>query len=217
MYRQILGSLLLVFALSGCRKNNDLSFTETQDKSHIQFSLDDSPSTEEVTDPDHNKCSDYLFGGSAGYYFGCTTGFQVSNKSAVNITFGTGHAKSAVISKYEFEKLIATGPRKFGSLGAFNSWPALNQGCVEISFTDNQDRRWSSTSIEEKQTSFGIDAVVSVTQPSSGFVIDNIKVQDPVNLRYLIEGHFQCLLYEVNGTATRRIKGQFRGIVDAIR
>jgi hypothetical protein len=214
MYRQIIGSLLIVCMLFACKKNDDLSYTELNEESHIQFSLD-STTTNEVSDPEDNRCSEYLFGGTAGYYFGCTTGFRVSSNSSVDITFGTAHVKEPAIKKDDLEKLIAVGSRDYGSLGAFSSYPALKPNCVEISFTDAQNRRWSSTSIKEQATNYGIDAIISILQPSSEFVIEHVKLQDASKLRYLVKGHFKCLLYEVNGQAKRSIKGYFRGIVDA--
>ncbi|HLA52192.1 MAG TPA: hypothetical protein VK618_02760 [Flavitalea sp.] len=216
MYKQIIGSMLLLFALSGCRKQNDLSYAVTEAETVLQFSIDGADLTQEIADPEKNVCSGFLFGGSAGYYFGRTTGFQVNANSAVDITFGTGRTPHAAVSQVEFEKLIAPGTRTYGSLGAFNSYPGLKSGCVEISFIDKHNTRWASTHIQEKQTSYGIDAAVTVKQPGGEFIIESIELQQRAPLRYLVKGHFKCLLFEVNGEKQKKIKGQFRAFVDNI-
>ena len=214
MYKQIIGSMLLLFALSGCRKQNDLSYAVTEAETVLQFSIDGTDLTPEITDPEKNICSGFLFGGSAGYYFGSTTGFQVNANSGVDITFGTGRTPDAAVSQVEFEKLIAPGTRTYGSLGAFNSYPGLKSGCVEISFTDKNNIRWASTHIQEKQTAYGIDAAVTITQPAGEFIIESIELQQRTPLRYLVKGYFNCLLFEVNGQDQKQIKGKFKAFMD---
>ncbi len=216
MYKQIIGSMLLLFALSGCRKQNDLSYSITETETVLQFSIDGADLTQEIADPDKNVCSGFLFSGSAGYYFGRTTAFLVNENSAVDITFGTGRSPHASVSNAEFEKLIAPGTRTYGSLGAFNSYPALKSGCVEISFIDKHNTRWASTQIQEKHTSYGIDAAVTVEQPDGEFVIESIEPQQRAPLRYLVKGHFKCVLFEVNGKNQKKFKGKFRAFVDNI-
>lgn len=162
---------------------------------------------------ENNYYSLYSFEGVAGLYFGCTSTFKMNEKSSLDITFGTELTTELKITDKSFEQLIREGERSFGSLGAFSSFPAIEPEKVEIAYTDKNSKRWCSTRITEKITEDGIETSIKLDQNNSSFKIDDIQKNDDDGSTYRIKGHFECYLYEVNGNAKFKIKGNFSGKV----
>lgn len=220
--------MLLGFLVQGCEK--ELSRT-VQEEDQPQVSIDvndpegngtDSTATGDSTDNledlaeiEENNHAVYTFGGVAGTYFGCISNFRGKQEVNLEITLGTSLTKNLTFSQQEFEALIHTGDRQFGSLGAFSSFPVMDSGLVEISYTDKHNRRWCSTQITEKNSDRGPEVSVKVEQKKGQFRIESIhKVEIAAETEgYRMKGYFDCTLYEVNGKGKKKIKGQFTGIV----
>jgi hypothetical protein len=120
-----------------------------------------------------------------------------------------------IFCRKEFEELIQPGERHFGSLGAFTTYPERFPDKVEISYTDKRGKRWSSTRITEKRTNDGIETSVKLDQPHGEFILEDAhKIEIAAETEgYRLKGKFECTLYEVNGKAKKKIKGNFLGIV----
>lgn len=71
----------------------------------------DGEQVNDLSTVDANDHSVYLFGGVAGFYFGCRSSFKVSDKTSIEITFGTGLSKNVEVSEEEFVSLIAPGKK----------------------------------------------------------------------------------------------------------
>jgi hypothetical protein len=212
--------LFMLFGFFGQSCKKELSHNvKKEDQAQVEIELDGDSSevVEDVSVVDNNEHSLYSFGGVAGVYFGCTSSFRVSEKTSVDITFGTGLSTHLKWTEAEFENLISPGEKSFGSLGAFSSFPQILADRVEISYTDKKSKRWCSTRITERQTDHGLDTKVEVEQPHGRFTIeDTHKVEIGSEKEgYRIKGRFECYLYEVNGHNKRKIKGKFVGIVSS--
>ncbi|MBL7696627.1 MAG: hypothetical protein JNK79_00645 [Chitinophagaceae bacterium] len=170
---------------------------------------------EGISEIEKNEHSVYTFGGVRGTYFGCTSSFKGKDDQSFAITLGTNLTPHATFSQKEFELLIHTGERQYGSLGSFSSYPVIDSGLVEISFTDKNNRQWCTTQITERNSDHGTETRVKVEQKHSMFIVESIhKVEvGPETEGYRMKGYFDCTLYEVNGKARKRIKGNFTGIV----
>lgn len=175
----------------------------------------DTTTLEGIDDVEKNEHSVYSFGGVRGTYFGCNSAFIGKEEQNFQITLGTNLTPNSIFTQAEFESLISIGERQFGSLGSFSSFPVMDSGLVEISYTDKHHRRWCSTEITEKNSDHGLETRVKVDQKRAQFVIESIhKVEiGPETEGYRIKGYFDCLLFEVNGKAKKRVKGNFSGIV----
>ena len=169
---------------------------------------------EQITETEKNEHSVYTFLGVSGLYFGCSTIF-ITDKDKLELIFGTSMTTNLNFTRQEFEELIHPGERRYGSLGAYTSFPERFADKVEISYTDKQGRRWCSTQITEKKNNDGVETTVKVDQEKGEFIIEDAhKVEiDAETEGYRLKGKFECTLYEVNGKAKRKIKGDFTGIV----
>lgn len=158
--------------------------------------------------------STYSFGGVAGVYFGSVSNFKGEGDVSFDITFGTSIVDFLNVTLADIQRLITPGTRKFGSLGAFSSFPSLDSGMVEITYTDRQSRCWCSTRITEKKTNQGVETSTGIEQAGSSFVIEEIeKTKTSEGLdAFLIRGRFQCFIYELNGDAKKKIKGKFEAM-----
>lgn len=217
--------MLLGFLGQSCKKEFSRTVKQ-EDKPQVNLELDDNDSTTvndeddqqdliDLANPDNNDHSVYSFGGVAGVYFGCTSTFKVKGKASLEIILGTSLTTNLKWTQSEFEELIKPGERTFGSLGSFSTFPEMIANRVEIAFTDKKSRRWCSTRISERRTDHGVEASIKVDQSEAIFVIDDIhKIEIAAETEgYRLKGHFDCLLYEVNGKGKKKIKGSFTGIV----
>ncbi len=205
--------LMLSAILQGCRKEHS-SGAEPPERYEVSFELDGEKINKVYQANETNAHSMYMFGGMAGNYFGVTCEFSISERAAVSITLGTLLAPSTQLSEVNLLHLLSPGDRKYGSLGAFSSYPARDSNRVEIAFTDKQSRRWCSTDMEEKRTRHGVETIVQIKQPHGRFTIDDVEtVTLPSGeTGYRVRGYFDCFLYEVNGPAKKRMKGNFIGM-----
>lgn len=169
---------------------------------------------EEISNSEINEHAIYTFMGVSGVYFGCTSSFRSKNES-FEFIFGTNKTTNLKFTREEFEQLIHTGEREFGSLGAFTSFPQRYADKVEIAYMDKDGKRWCSTRLTENNTSEGIETSVKIEQSHSRFSIESMhKVEIAAETEgYRLKGTFECMLYEVNGKAKKKIKGDFIGIV----
>jgi len=172
------------------------------------------PVNEEISGSEKNEHSVYTFLGVSGLYFGCTSTFK-SDKETLEFIFGTSKTTNQNFTQEEFEELIHTGERHYGSLGAFTSYPERFSDKVEIAYTDKHGRRWCSSRINEKKTRDGIETSVKIDQSDGEFILEDAhKVEIAAETEgYRLKGKFKCTLYEVNGKAKKKIKGDFLGIV----
>ena len=168
----------------------------------------------DISQSETNEHAVYSFMGVSGVYFGCSSTFKYE-KESLEFILGTSMTSNLTFSRAEFEELIHPGSREFGSLGAFTTYPQRNSDRVEIAYTDKNGRRWCSTRITEKKTGNGVETTVEIDQKKAEFVVDDIhKFEIAAETEgYRINGHFSCTLYEVNGKAKKKIKGDFTGIV----
>ena len=169
---------------------------------------------EQISEPEKNEHSVYTFMGVSGLYFGCSSSFKTGEET-LEITLGTSMTTNLKFTQQEFEELIHPGERQYGSLGAYTSFPERFSDKVEVSFTDKHGRRWCSTRITEKKKDDGVETSVKVDQSNGKFIIEDAhKVEIAAETEgYRLKGNFECTLYEVNGKAKRKIKGDFTGIV----
>jgi len=170
--------------------------------------------TEEISDAGENEHDVYSFMGVSGVYFGCSSTFK-TGKETLQFIFGTNLTTNLTFTQSEFEELIKPGKREFGTLGAFTSYPARLSGKVEIAYTDNKGRRWSSSRITERKNGNKTEATAKADQKHASFVIENAhKFELTADTEgYRLTGRFECTLYEVNGNAKKKIKGNFTGVV----
>ena len=173
----------------------------------------DDGSSQDISGTEENEHSIYTFMGVSGLYFGCSSTFK-TDKETLEFIFGTSKTTNLTFTREEFEQLIHVGERKFGSLGAFTSYPQRLSDKVEIAYTDKHGRRWCSTRIKEKKTGQGVETTVEIEQNGEFYLEDAHKFEIAAETEgYRLKGRFQCTLYEVNGNARRQIKGEFTGIV----
>lgn len=166
---------------------------------------------EGLSEIERNDHSVYTFGGVRGTYFGCISSFRGEKDVNLEITLGTSLTPNTMFSQKEFELLIRAGERQFGSLGSFGSFPVIDSGLVEIAFTDKHNRQWCSTQITGQNS----ETTVKVEQRRAVFMIEDVHKLEigPESEGYRIRGYFDCMMYEVNGKAKKKIKGSFSGIV----
>jgi len=202
-----------IFCLS-CKKEGGIE-TSREDSPELEITIDGADGLQAAAS--NNAHSLYSFGGVAGTYYGCTASFTMGGEQAFDITFGTSLTSGVSISDDEMLNLLAPGPRTFGSLGSFSSYPGLEAGKVEIAFTDKKGKRWCSTKMTEKLTPQGLETDIFLDQRSASFIIDEVKKINTGQLEngFRLKGHFECFLYEVNGDAKKKIKGKFKGMVGA--
>jgi len=169
---------------------------------------------EEISGSEKNEHSVYTFLGVSGLYFGCTSTFK-SDKETLEFIFGTSKTTKQNFTQEEFEELIHIGERHYGSLGAFTTYPERFSDKVEIAYTDKHGKRWCSSRITEKKTRNGIETSVKIDQLNGEFILEDAhKVEIAAETEgYRLKGKFNCTLYEVNGKAKKKIKGDFLGIV----
>jgi len=172
------------------------------------------PGNEEISGSEKNEHSVYTFLGVSGLYFGCATTFK-SDDETLEFTFGTSKTTNQNFTQEEFEELIHTGERHYGSLGAFTTYPERFSDRVEIAYTDKLGKRWCSSRITEKNTRNGIETSVMIDQSDGEFILEDAhKVEIAAETEgYRLKGKFKCTLYEVDGKAKKKIKGEFLGIV----
>src|SRR5687767_807886 len=132
-----------------------------------------SEGVEEISGTDQNEHAVYSFLGVSGLYFGCSSSFKSDNET-LQFIIGTSKTTNLKFTREEFEQLICTGERFYGSLGAFNTFPERFPNKVEIAYTDKNGRRWCSTRITEKTTNNGIETMVRIEQSRSEFIIDDV-------------------------------------------
>ena len=163
---------------------------------------------------ERNEHAVYSFLGVSGLYFGCSSSFMSDNET-LEFIIGTNKTTNLKFTLEEFQELIQPGERQFGSLGAFNTFPERFSNKVEIAFTDKKGRTWCSTRITEKKTNHGIETSIKIDQEKSEFFIDDVHKFEIAAEKegYRLKGRFECTLYEVNGNAKKKIKGDFTGIV----
>ena len=193
--------------------NNDGNNDSTSNGSGTGDGSSD-PENEEISGSEKNEHSVYTFLGVSGLYFGCTSTFK-SDKETLEFIFGTSKTTNQNFTQEEFEELLHTGERKYGSLGAFTSYPERFSDKVEIAYTDKHGRRWCSSRITEKRSGNGIETSVKIDQSDGEFILEDAhKVEIAAETEgYRLKGKFKCTLYEVNGKAKKKIKGDFLGIV----
>jgi hypothetical protein len=168
---------------------------------------------EDISGSEVNEHAVYTFMGVSGLYFGCSSSFK-TDKETLEFIFGTSKTTNLAFTQEEFEQLIHIGDRQFGSLGAFSSFPERFSGKVEIAYTDNHGRRWCTTRIKEKKTRDGVETRVEIDQDGEFYLDEAHKIEIAAETEgYRLKGHFSCTLYEVNGSAKRKLKGDFTGIV----
>jgi hypothetical protein len=169
-----------------------------------------------VSGAEENHHDMYSFGGVLGLYYGCSSVFRISGNESIEITLGTSLTDHSEVQEDDLVRLLQPGERSFGSLGSFTTFPDMRPGKVEIAFTDKDSKRWCSTRIVEQTVDGRIDASIFLEQPESKFFIDEVRDLAAENGHgYRIHGHFDCFLYEVNGSAKKKIKGNFQGVVSA--
>ena len=161
-----------------------------------------------------NEHAVYSFLGVSGLYFGCSSSFRSDNE-ILEFIIGTNKTHNLKFTREEFEELIQAGERQFGSLGAFNTFPERFSNKVEIAFTDKRGKMWCTTHITEKKTTHGLETSIKIDQQKSEFYIDDVHKFEIAAEKegYRLKGRFECTLYEVNGNAKKKIKGDFTGIV----
>ncbi len=211
--KQFFVLIILLVVLQGCRKEHS-SDAEPEDRYEVAFELDGEKVYMTYSADEANEYSMYMFGGMAGNYFGVGCEFKINERASVTITLGTMLTPSTRLTDPNLLHLVAPGERQYGSLGAFSSYPARDSNRVEIAYTDKQSRRWCSTRMKEKHTHSGIETDVQVKQPQGKFTIEEVeKVMLPAGeTGYRVSGYFDCFLYEVNGHAKKRMKGNFVGV-----
>lgn len=168
----------------------------------------------EINGSDENEHAVYSFMGVSGVYFGCISTFKTKSES-LQFILGTNLTTNLAFTQQEFEELIQPGSRDFGSLGAFTSYPERKPGKVEIAYTDKHGRRWCSTRITEKKNGHTTETSVKIEQSQATFVIEDAhKFELSADTEgYRVKGQFSCTLYEVNGDAKKKIKGNFTAVV----
>jgi hypothetical protein len=210
MKKSIILFLFCGIAAMQCKKEQ-AEVAPKNDNLQLQIDLGE----EVIDDAQKNNHSVYSFGGILGLYYGCSSVFKIDDNQSLEITIGTAITKNSEVQDADLLLAIRPGERTFGSLGAFSSYPEMYPGKAEISFTDKKSRRWCSTRITEKHINGDIEANTEAEQPDGKFFIDDVNrtVLDNGNPGYRIKGHFDCFLYEVNGKARKKIKGNFRAVV----
>lgn len=217
MNRLLIAVAIILCSLYGCKKENKVSAAaDAESTSEIVASCDDGEDLSKTYSPNEtNEFSEYSFGGVAGTYFGYRSTFVFNEKAKIDISFGTILSTNTSLTSADILSLVSPGEKLFGSLGSYTSYPKLVPNRVEIAFTDDKSHRWCSTSITEKQTSWGVETQVEVKQAGSEFTVDKVT---PVQLKdsrsgFRVKGHFDCILYEVNGKHHKKIKGSFTGVI----
>jgi hypothetical protein len=200
--------LCTLFAV-GCKKE---SASRQRAGTDIEMQVGD----DRFSGAEENHHDMYSFGGMLGLYYGCSSVFRISGNESIEITLGTSLTNHSEVQEDDFVQLLQPGERSFGSLGSFTTYPQMKPGKVEIAFTDKDSKRWCSTRIVEKEVDGRIDANIFLEQPEGKFFIDDVKELTAEDGHgYRIRGHFDCFLYEVNGQAKKKIKGNFQGVVSA--
>jgi hypothetical protein len=203
------GLTLCILFAGSCKK-------ESANRQRAGADIEVQVGDDRISGAEENHHDMYSFGGVLGLYYGCSSVFKTSGNESIEITLGTSLTKHSEVQEDDFIQLVQPGERSFGSLGSFTTFPQMKPGNVEIAFTDRDTKRWCSTRIVEKKIDGRIDASVFVEQPDSKFFIDDVKdLSAEGGHGYRIRGHFDCFLYEVNGSAKKKIKGNFQGAVSA--
>lgn len=204
-------AILLTILVPSCRKENSAGL-KPEDRTQASIEIDGETVSVAYNGDQVNKCETYSFAGNAGYYYGVSSVFEMSEKQDLQIIFGTTRTSSSHLTEEAFLTLIRRGERAFGSLGAFSSYPRLDSDKVEIAFTDKKSVKWCSTAIAEFPSEHGVETSVSVNQPDGKFVIEEMEKVDGMN-GYRVKGTFKCFVYEVNGKGKKTMNGKFVGIV----
>jgi hypothetical protein len=206
-------AVLIAVIFQACRKENSAT-TKPENRTQASIEIDGETVAASYNGNDVNNCEVYSFIGSAGYYYGVSPVFDMSSNEELRITFGTLLTDSSSLTEQDFLKLVKKGDRTFGSLGAFNSYPALDSNKVEVAFTDKNGQKWCSTEIIEQRVGNDIEATVKVHQPEGKFEVKEVeKVSMESGTGFRLKGNFKCFIYEVNGKRSKKMKGEFTGIV----
>lgn len=213
MKKALFAGLIAFLLIFSCRKESQETIPP-EDRTQVNIELDGEPAGIAYSGEDPVACTMYSFGGVLGYYYGVIAHFELGDKTPFDIAFGTLLSDTSSLTEEGFLRIIAKGPREFGSLGAFSSYPRLKPNRVEISYTDQKNVKWCSSRIVEKRTSYGIEADVVVPQQHSEFVVDEVEKvgSGPDRGSYRLKGHFDCFLYQMNGNAKKLLKGNFVGV-----
>jgi hypothetical protein len=189
--------------------------TSKEDGPQLEIEMGGADNASVISTVESNEHDVYSFGGVRGTYYGCKSIFRTGGPSAIEIRLGTGLTANTILSDSDFVQLIQPGPREYGSLGSFTSFPQLLPNKVEIAFTDKDSKRWCTTHITEKSNDGDVETSIQFDQPEGVFVVDKIhKIEiGPEKEGYKVWGHFDCYLHEVNGESKMKIKGKFQGIV----
>jgi len=212
--KQVFIVIMLSAIFLGCRKEHSSDGVQPRTPYEIAFEVDGEKVDVVYNANEANEYSTYMFGGMAGNYFGVGCAFKISERASLSITFGTLLSSSTQLTEASLLQLLAPGERLYGSLGAYSSYPARDSNRVEIAYTDKQSRRWCSTGMKEKYTHNGVEASVQISQPQGKFSISKVEkvALSDGGAGYRVSGYFDCFLYEVNGHAKKRTKGDFTGV-----
>jgi hypothetical protein len=222
MKQLIIPVMLCALLAQSCKKEESIQNTNVDNSSKVEFDLDGETITKIYSSNKLNEFSGYFFGGVAGNYFGYTTSFDIEENGKMQITFGTALTASSKLTEQEFISLIAPGDKIFGSLGAYGTFPQIKPNRVEIAFRDKKSRKWCSTKIREKERHDEDDDnenssqfTVEIIQPDGWFKVDKIdKIEVSADKEgYRVRGRFNCMLYQVNGSAKKHVQGSFVGVV----
>lgn len=206
-------AILCAVIFQSCRKENS-AISNPQDRTQASIEIDGETLNITYSADNVNQCETYSFVGSAGYYYGVSSLFKMSDKENLQIIFGTLRTDSSSLDEEAFLQLIKAGERSFGSLGAFTSYPALAPDKVEIAFVDKKSQRWCSTEITEFNADNGIHTTINIHQPEGKFVIEEVERVFAEDIEaYRIKGNFKCFVYEVNGKRKKKMNGKFVGVV----
>lgn len=210
MFLIMLSALFIV----SCKKEQSRTIDQ-KDESQVSFDIDGEKVEIIYSGEEINECSTYSFGGYAGTYFGIRSVFEMNNKANMQISFGTVLSQSTKLTETELLQLIAKGERTYGSLGSFTTHPEMKAGKVEIAYTDKESARWCSTQITEVPTDSGLEVSVNVKQHNSSFIInevEKIKLSSGKDC-FRVRGNFDCVVYEINSKAKKKMKGNFVGFL----
>ena len=162
-----------------------------------------------------NNISYYQFGGNAGNYFGLAADFTFSPSSTMQLLFGSIITSDYFLTEENVSRLLSPGRKSWGSLGAFNAHPGIQQGAVEIAYTDDDGQRWCSTIQKEYENNGRLQT--KVTLPRVGYLaVDTAFVNESthgLNPSFWVKGTVNTMLYEVNGDRQLPLAGTFCALV----